>query len=197
MTTPTRPSALDAIRPTKAQNRMWLFAQEYVVDLNATRAAVRAGYTAKHAAVTASKLLRNVNVEYWIAEAQELKARKRDITNDRVLEEMRRLAFAQTTDMVELKGGFVTIKDTYSLTTEQKSAISQIRQKKDGEIEVRFYDKQKALDSLAKYLGIFSDKNTGQNPGVQPQINIVFGEAPAAAIVEGEVRELPEGGDNG
>ena len=91
----------------------------------------------------------------------------------------------------------MTIKDTYSLTTEQKSAISQIRQKKDGEIEVRFYDKQKALDSLAKYLGIFSDKNTGQNPGVQPQINIVFGEAPAAAIVEGEVRELPEGGDNG
>ena len=176
---------------------MWLFAQEYVVDLNATRAAVRAGYTAKHAAVTASKLLRNVNVEYWIAEAQELKARRRDITNDRVLEEMRRLAFAQTTDMVELKGGFVTIKDTDSLTTEQKSAISQIRQKKDGEIEVRFYDKQKALDSLAKYLGIFSDKNTGQNPGVQPQINIVFGEAPATAIVEGEVRELPEGGDNG
>ena len=89
------------------------------------------------------------------------------------------------------------ISDTDSLTTEQKSAISQIRQKKDGELEVRFYDKQKALDSLAKYLGIFSDKNTGQNPGVQPQINIVFGEAPAAAIVEGEVRELPEGGDNG
>ena len=197
MTTPTRPSALDAIRPTKAQNRMWLFAQEYVVDLNATRAAVRAGYTAKNAAVTASKLLRNVNVEYWIAEAQELKARRRDITNDRVLEEMRRLAFAQTTDMVTLKDGFVVIKDTTSLTTEQKSAISQIRQKKDGEIEVKFYDKQKALDSLAKYLGIFSDKNTGQNPGVQPQINIVFGEAPAPAIVEGEVRELPEGGDNG
>ena len=176
---------------------MWLFAQEYVVDLNATRAAVRAGYTAKHAAVTASKLLRNVNVEYWIAEAQELKARSRNITVERVLEEYRRIAFAQTTDMVTLKGGLVQISDTDSLTTEQKSAISQIRQKKDGELEVRFYDKQKALDSLAKYLGIFSDKNTGQNPGVQPQINIVFGEAPAAAIVEGEVRELPEGGDNG
>ena len=99
--------------------------------------------------------------------------------------------------MVTLKGGWVQISDTDSLTTEQKAAISQIRQKKDGELEVRFYDKQKALDSLAKYLGIFSDKNTGQNPGVQPQINIVFGEAPAAAIVEGEVRELPEGGDNG
>ena len=83
------------------------------------------------------------------------------------------------------------------MTTEQKSAISQIRQKKDGEIEVKFYDKQKALEALAKYLGLFSDINTGQNSGVQPQINIVFGEAPAAAIVEGEVRELPEGGDNG
>ena len=198
MTTPTRPSALDAIRPTKAQNRMWLFAQEYIVDLNATRAAIRAGYTERHAAVTASKLLRNTNVEYWIDEAQELKARSRNITVDRVLEEYRRIAFAQTTDMTTLKGGYVQIKDTDSLTTEQKSAISQIRQKKDGELEVKFYDKLKALDSLAKYLGLFSDKNTGQNPGVQPQINIVFGEAPApAAIVEGEVRELPEGGDNG
>ena len=63
MTTPTRPSALDAIHPTKAQNRMWLFAQEYIVDLNATRAAVRAGYAERHAAAIASKLLRKVNVE--------------------------------------------------------------------------------------------------------------------------------------
>ena len=176
---------------------MWLFAQEYAVDLNATRAAVRAGYAKRGAAVTGSRLIRKPNVEYWIAEAQELKARSRNITVERVLEEYRRIAFAQTTDMVTLKGGWVQISDTDSLTTEQKSAISQIRQKKDGELEVRFYDKQKALDSLAKYLGLFSDKNTGQNPGVQPQINIVFGEAPAAAIVEGEVRELPEGGDNG
>ena len=156
MTTPTRPSALDAIRPTKAQNRMWLFAQEYIVDLNATRAAVRAGYTERHAAVTASKLLRNTNVEYWIDEAQELKARSRNITVDRVLEEYRRIAFAQTTDMVTLKGGYVQLSDTDSLTTEQKSAISQIRQKKDGELEVKFYDKLKALDALAKYLGVFS-----------------------------------------
>ena len=95
----------------------------------------------------------------WIAEAQELKARSRNITVERVLEEYRRIAFAQTTDIVTLKGGWVQIADTDSLTTEQKSAISQIRQKKDGELEVRFYDKQKALDSLAKYLGIFSDKN--------------------------------------
>ena len=197
MTTPTRPSAIDAIRPLPRQHRMWLFAQEYVKDLNATRAAIRAGYAKRGAAVTGSRLIRKPNVEYWIAEAQELKARSRDITIERVLEEMRRLAFAQTTDIVTLKGGWVQIADTDSLTTEQKSAISQIRQKKDGELEVKFYDKLKALDSLAKYLGIFSDKNTGQNPGVQPQINIVFGEAPAAAIVEGEVRELPEGGDNG
>ena len=197
MTTPTRPSAIDAIRPLPRQHRMWLFAQEYVLDHNATQAAIRAGYSKRVAHVNGPRLLSNASVQTWIAEAQELKARSRDITVERVLEEYRRIAFAQTTDMVTLKGGWVQISDTDSLTTEQKSAISQIRQKKDGELEVRFYDKQKALDSLAKYLGLFSDKNTGQNPGVQPQINIVFGEAPAAAIVEGEVRELPEGGDNG
>ena len=90
-----KPSALDAIRPTKAQNRMWLFAQEYIVDLNATRAAVRAGYAERHAAAIASKLLRKVNVEYWIDEAQELKARSRNITVDRVLP---RLGWVQDTD---------------------------------------------------------------------------------------------------
>ena len=124
---------------------MWLFAQEYVLDHNATQAAIRAGYSKRVAHVNGPRLLSNASVQTWIAEAQELKARSREITIERVLEEMRRLAFAQTTDMVELKGGWVTVKDTDSLTTEQKSAISQIRQKKDGEIEVKFYDKQKAL----------------------------------------------------
>ena len=173
------------------------FVQEYLLDYSASAAARRAGYSKHTARVIGFENLTKPAIAAEISRVVEEKKRFADITRERVLEEMRRLAFAQTTDMVELKGGWVVIKDTASLTTEQKSAISQIRQKKDGEIEVKFYDKQKALDSLAKYLGIFSDKNTGQNPGVQPQINIVFGEAPAAAIVEGEVQELPEGGDNG
>ena len=173
---------------------MWLFAQEYVVDSHGTNAAIRAGYAERSAHVMASQLLRNPNVSIWIAEAQELKARSRDITIERVLEEYRRIAFAQTTDMVDAQGRMGDGKaSTDSLTTEQKSAISQIKQKKDGEIEVKFYDKQKSLEMLAKYLGLFSDKNTGQNPGVQPQINIVFGEVPRGEIIEGEVRELPEG----
>ena len=135
----------------------------------------------RHAAVMASRLLRKANVETWIAEAQELKARRRDVTGERVI-------------MVTLKGGWVQISDTDSLTTEQKSTISQIRQKKDGEIEVKFYDKQKALDALGKHLGLFVDRLQVEQVGVQPQINIVFGDAPRAAIVEAESRELPEGG---
>ena len=181
-------------------HKQWLFVQEFIVDHNATRAAERAGYSPRTVHVQGPRQLGKVRVQAAIAEAEDLKAKTREITIERVLEEMRRLAFAQTTDMVELKGGWVTIKDTESLTTEQKSAISQIKQKKDGEIEVKFYDKQKAIEMLAKYLGIFSDVNTGQSStGVQPQINIVFGDAPAldetprAEIIEGEVRELPEG----
>ena len=74
----------------------------------------------RHAVVMASRLLRKANVETWVAEAQELKARSRDVTAARVIEEYRRIAFAQTTDMVTLKGGRVVISDTDSLTTEQK-----------------------------------------------------------------------------
>ena len=51
MTTPTRPSAIDAIRPLPRQHRMWLFAQEYVLDHNATQAAIRAGYSKRVAHV--------------------------------------------------------------------------------------------------------------------------------------------------
>ena len=73
-----KPSAIDVIRPTRAQHRMWLFAQEYVVDSHGTNAAIRAGYAERSAHVMASQLLRNPNVSIWIAEAQELKARSRD-----------------------------------------------------------------------------------------------------------------------
>ena len=50
---------------------------------------------------------------------------------------------------------------------------------------------------MGKHLGLFVDRLQVEQVGVQPQINIVFGDAPRAAIVEAESRELPEGGDNG
>ena len=189
--------ATEARMSAKLTRKQRQFVQEYLLDYSASAAARRAGYSKRTARVIGFENLTKPAIAAEISRVVEEKKRFADITRERVLEEMRRLAFAQMTDMVTLKGGWVVVKDTESLTTEQKSAISQIRQKKDGEIEVKFYDKQKSLEMLAKYLGIFSDANTGQSPGVQPQINIVFGEAPAAAIVEGEVRELPEGGDNG
>ena len=170
-----------------------LFVQEYLRDFSATAAARRAGYSKRTARVIGLENLTKPAIIAEISRVVDEKKRFADISVERILEEYRRIAFAQTTDMVELKGGWVTIKDTDSLTTEQKSAISQIRQKKDGELEVKFYDKQKALDSLGKHLGLFVDRLQVEQVGVQPQINIVFGDAPASAIVEGEVRKLPDG----
>ena len=125
-----------------------------------THAAKRAGYAESGLSVTGTRLLAKPSIQQAVAEAEHLKAKVNEISIERVLEEYRRLAFFQTTDMVTLKGGWVQIKDTESLTVEQRSAISQIRQNKDGELEVKFYDKTKALDSLAKYLGMFNEKLT-------------------------------------
>lgn len=183
MTTETKPRKLNA--------RQWLFAQEYVKSTNGTLAAIAAGYSERTAKVQASRLLTKANVQEAIAEAREIAANLRKLTPERVLEEYRRLAFAQTTDMVELKGGWIQIRSTDELTVEQKSAISQIKQKADGSIEVKFYDKTKALEALGKYFALFTDRVEIEQVGPPPVIQLT--PAPAPQIVEGEARALPEG----
>ena len=85
-----------AIKERKLPHMQWLFAQEFIVDFNGKQAAIRAGYSVRSAEATASRLLRVDKVGAEIAEAQRLRARAAEITVERILEECRRLAFAQT-----------------------------------------------------------------------------------------------------
>ena len=72
----------------------------------------------------------------------------------RVLEEYRRIAFADLRDVVQVRNGQVYITDTDALTPEQAASLSEISQTKEG-IRVKILDKQRALDSIAKHLGMF------------------------------------------
>ena len=181
-------------RPKGLTHKQWVFAQEFIIDYNGKQAAIRSGYALKSAEVSASRLISSAKVQLAIAQAQHFKAKVAEITVERVLEEMRRLAFAQTTDMVTLKGGWVHIADTDSLSVEQKAAISQIKQAKDGSVEVKFYDKQKALDSLAKAIGMFNEP-VNQDPQGQlaPVLQVVFGNVNVNQTQE-RVIEITEGG---
>ena len=72
------------------------FVQEYLIDLNATQAAIRAGYSANGADVQGARLLANARISVAIHEAMAERSKRTEITADRVLSEYARIAFAKT-----------------------------------------------------------------------------------------------------
>ena len=74
------------------------FCEEYLIDLNATQAAIRAGYSPKTAEQTASRLLRNVKVQEYIAKRQKELSRSTHITQERVIKELALIAFSNNAD---------------------------------------------------------------------------------------------------
>lgn len=81
---------------TEKQKR---FCEEYLIDLNATQAYIRAGYSAKKkdtARVESSKLLTKPNIQNYISELQKFQSERTGITADNVLKELEKVAFAET-----------------------------------------------------------------------------------------------------
>lgn len=137
------------------------FVEEYLIDLNATQAAIRAGYSPKTAQEQSARLLANVSVQARISKAQAERSRRTGINQDRVITELAKIALVNPSDVVDLNSG--TIKAGAS--REDTACIAGVRIRtlmgKDGptiEREVRFYDKVKCLELLGKHLGLFTDK---------------------------------------
>lgn len=137
-----------------------IFADEYLIDLNATRA-YRVAYLSvkkdETAAAAAARMLRNVKVAAYIQERMQERQKRTEITQDRVLQELAAIAFAKATDYAEIKNERVRIKDTEELDEQQARAIAGIEEGKFG-IKVKLNDKEKALELLGRHLGMFKDK---------------------------------------
>lgn len=157
------------------------FCDEYLIDLNATQAAIRAGYSEKTAYRTGADNLRKPQIEEYIAKRQKELSRSTEITQERVIKELALIAFSNNADYAhvvekkmkaEVGGALVDVLDedgkpvmyrtvepvlTEELTEEQKRALAVIKKGKEG-LEVKSCDKVKALELLGKHLGIFTDK---------------------------------------
>lgn len=157
------------------------FCDEYLIDLNATQAAIRAGYSEKTAYRTGADNLRKPQIEEYIAKRQKELSRSTEITQERVIKELALIAFSNNADyahvvekkmQVEAGGTLVDVLDkdgkpvmyrtvepvlTEELTEEQKRALAVIKKGREG-LEVKSCDKVKALELLGKHLGIFTDK---------------------------------------
>ncbi len=172
MATPARKSVRKADKSAakgELTPRQEQFVAEYLIDLNATQAAIRAGYSAKTAQEQASRLLSNVMVMNLVNEKRQNLQKATDITAERVLKEVAGLAFFDVRKLVNADGSPKSIIDLDDETARAIQGI-ELQTVKDGENDfalVRKYkmaDKNAALEKLMKHLGLFEKDNSQNNP---------------------------------
>lgn len=157
----------------KLTDKQAQFVREYLVDLNATQAAIRCGYSEKSAETQGSRLYRNGEVRAAIDEALAKRAEKTGITAERVLSEIANMAFYDIADlMIEIgddKDAPVVIEgnkiyglrgptDIRSLPENVRRVIVGYGWDKAGNFTIKIADKSKALDQLARHLSLYNDK---------------------------------------
>ncbi len=132
------------------------FCEEYMIDLNATQAAIRAGYSQKTANEQAARLLANVSIQNRIAQLQAEQSRRTGVSADRVVRELARIAFANARDLIDPETASVKL----DASRDDLAAVQSIKVKSFGEDglehEVKLADKLKALDLLGRHLGMFN-----------------------------------------
>lgn len=136
--------------------RQQRFLDEYLVDLNGYRAAVRAGYAEPSARNVASQLLKKPEIAAAVERAQRERRERLSITADRVLSELARIAFADIGRLVTRNEKGLVLKDTDALSPDDLAAVSMIEVSADGKGRVRLHSKLRALDAIARHLGLFA-----------------------------------------
>lgn len=143
--------------------RQQRFVDEYLIDLNATQAAVRAGYSKKTAEQIGSRLLRNVKVAKAVAKAQAKRAERTGVTADRVLQELAVIGFSDIRHLVMNEFGKLELAEKAPDHAMRAVASVKYRSRTDedgnstNEAEYRLWDKNTALANMGRHLGMFAD----------------------------------------
>jgi phage terminase small subunit len=166
--------------------RQQRFRDEYMVDLNGTQAAIRAGYSPKCARETASELLTNPVIKAAIDQAMKELSERTGVTAERVIKELALIGFANMQDFVTIdESGMIQANMLDTLPEGSSRVIKKVKEKRvirttkgtvdnpdgdqilDATYEFELCDKVKSLDLLARHLGILHDKNehTGKDGG--------------------------------
>lgn len=182
---------------TKLTPKQAQFVAEYVIDLNATQAAIRCGYSEKTAKQQGSRLLTNADVAAAIAETQGPRLERLEITAERVLQEAAKIAFTDLADVAdwgekEVAIGYdadgrkvapadlgdavvvhhevapyLSLRDSSSLTPQARASVSEVALTKDG-FRIKQHSKSDALNLLARHLGLLVDRTEHTGPGGGP-----------------------------
>lgn len=181
------------------------FVTEYLVGLNATQAAIRAGYSPRTAKQQGSRLLTHVDVIAAMEARQEDLADENTVTPERVVAELARIAFARYGTYAKLEGDELILTDTDDLPDGADAAISEITQVTTvtgkRTVRVKLHNKIDALDKLGRVLGLFVDRLhvTGQVERplrhftvdeLTKMLEAVDQDESSKALIEGEAHEV-------
>jgi phage terminase small subunit len=195
------------------------FVDQYLIDLNATQAAVRAGYSAKTAHSAGPRLLENVGVAAAIQAAFAARSERVQITQDQVIAEFAKIGFADLRKAVKWKtillepeaaeasaidqaaGALTAVQiveliDSAELDPATAAAISEVSQGKSG-LKIKLHDKVGALTQLGRHLGMFTDKTEVSGPNGAPLEVAVVDRPPAETREEWIARRNRELGREG
>lgn len=151
------------------------FVEEYLVDLNGTQAAIRAGYSEKTAGQQAWDHLKKPEIQRAVQAALNERAKATEITVERVLHELAAMAFSNMANYMTVNPNGDAVLDLSELTPDQAAAIQEITTEvymegrgEDAEpvkkTKLKLHPRQAALDSLGKYLALFVNRH--QHEGV-------------------------------
>jgi phage terminase small subunit len=189
------------------KDKQLAFCREYIVDLNQTQAAIRAGYSEKTAGATASRLLKNVKIQDEINRLKEERAERTGITADEVVEHLARIAFMDIKAVLDWETKYINTEIGRDFRTGDrvisKIPVTQLSLKDMNEVDGRLIqsvkmgkhgisvelpDKMKALEMLAKHTGVYDDR---------PQTTVDVGAYKAALFERVAKGDLWDGFDNG
>lgn len=148
------------------------FIDEYLIDLNATQAAIRAGYSPETARSIGSENLTKPDIRARIDKSMAVRSKRTGINQDRIIMELARIGLINPNNLINFNEA--TVKE--DAAADDLAAIASVKVKiiplEEGEIverEIKMYDKIKALELCGKHLGMFKDKL--EISGVQEEKN--------------------------
>lgn len=175
--------------------RIQQFVREYLVDLNAAAAARRCGYPAHVARERGSKLMARKDVQAAVKQAMADRATRTGVTADRVLLEYARIAFADARKYFDWGPWGVKILPASSLDDDAAAAVAMLtggHGKRRHQHRLRFHDKQRALDMLARHLGLWTDRRKTYRLAPDARTDDRAAVARASREARGLLRDLVE-----
>lgn len=168
----------------KLTSKQRRFVEEYLIDLNATQAAIRAGYSTNRASEIGYQLLQKTTVQAAIEAGQAERSRRTEITQDMVLKELAKIGFSDIRKVI--RWGHTTVRktinaegeeveepyhgialiDSSEIDDETAAAIAEVFEGREG-LKVKLHDKKGALVDIGRHLGMFKERveHTGKDGG--------------------------------